>query len=117
MVMHPVVNLLCDPDGAGLNLELPGRAQTLLQILSLSPVGDTSVLSLSSSMADGVYASTTTPNPSSSFCLVPSEHLEKPRFILKVLEVVSSKMLSVLPHLLTHHHCISTYSGAPGASI
>lgn len=37
-----------------------------------------------------VYASTTAPNPPSSCFQVPSEHLDWIRFILKVLQVVSS---------------------------
>ncbi|XP_044214478.1 CKLF-like MARVEL transmembrane domain-containing protein 6 [Thunnus albacares] len=37
-----------------------------------------------------VYSSTTAPNPKSSCFMVPSEHLDKIRFLIKVLEVLLS---------------------------
>lgn len=49
-------------------------------------------------MTTVVYSSTTAPNPPSSCFQVPSEHLDWIRFILKVLQVVSS--LSRQRHLV-----------------
>ncbi|CAI5661532.1 unnamed protein product [Oreochromis niloticus] len=50
----------------------------------------------SSIMTDAVYTSTTTPNPGDSFCLIPSAHLDRNRFILKVVEVVLSFIAFIL---------------------
>ncbi|CAB1425642.1 unnamed protein product [Pleuronectes platessa] len=38
-------------------------------------------------MASEVYSATTAPNPKSSWCQVPSERLDKLRFLVKVSEV------------------------------
>ncbi|XP_005744224.1 CKLF-like MARVEL transmembrane domain-containing protein 6 [Pundamilia nyererei] len=47
-------------------------------------------------MAEAVYTPTTTPNPGNSFCLIPSAHLDRNRFILKVVEVVLSFIAFIL---------------------
>ncbi|XP_039887181.1 CKLF-like MARVEL transmembrane domain-containing protein 6 [Simochromis diagramma] len=47
-------------------------------------------------MAEPVYTPTTTPNPGNSFCLIPSAHLDRNRFILKVVEVVLSFIAFIL---------------------
>ncbi|XP_029359758.1 CKLF-like MARVEL transmembrane domain-containing protein 6 [Echeneis naucrates] len=52
-------------------------------------------------MASEVYAPTTSPNPKSSWCLIPSEHLDKVRFLLKVGEVVLSFMAFILEEVVS----------------
>lgn len=47
-----------------------------------------------------VYAPTTAPNPKSSFFMVPYEHLDKVRFIIKVLEVLLSLVAFVLEEVV-----------------
>ncbi|XP_008300192.1 CKLF-like MARVEL transmembrane domain-containing protein 6 [Stegastes partitus] len=54
---------------------------------------------------DEVYSPTTAPNPKTSWLLVPSEHLDKPRFILKVLEVLLSCVAFALEETVSS--CIS----------
>uniref|UniRef100_A0A1A8JG82 CKLF-like MARVEL transmembrane domain containing 6 n=1 Tax=Nothobranchius kuhntae TaxID=321403 RepID=A0A1A8JG82_NOTKU len=51
-------------------------------------------------MANDVYSSTTTPNPESSCFKVPSELLDKTRFILKVCEVLLSLVAFILEELV-----------------
>ncbi|KAM4580120.1 CKLF-like MARVEL transmembrane domain-containing protein 6 [Odontesthes bonariensis] len=52
-----------------------------------------------------VYAATTAPNPKSSWFLVPSEHLDKVRFILKITQVVLSFLAFILEEMV--NSCIS----------
>ncbi|XP_040900063.1 CKLF-like MARVEL transmembrane domain-containing protein 6 isoform X2 [Toxotes jaculatrix] len=52
-------------------------------------------------MASEVYSSTTTPNPKSSWCLVPSEHLDKIRFLLKITEVLLSFVAFILEEVVS----------------
>ncbi|XP_041798564.1 CKLF-like MARVEL transmembrane domain-containing protein 6 [Chelmon rostratus] len=57
-------------------------------------------------MATGeVYSLTTTPNPKSSWFIVPSENLSKLRFAIKVTEVLLSFVAFVLEEAV--HSCVS----------
>lgn len=47
-----------------------------------------------------VYSPTTAPNPTPSCCLLPSEHLEIPRFALKVAQVLLSFVAFILEELI-----------------
>ncbi|XP_061674806.1 CKLF-like MARVEL transmembrane domain-containing protein 6 isoform X2 [Syngnathoides biaculeatus] len=47
-----------------------------------------------------VYSVTTTPNPDQTCCLVPSEYLDKRRFIVKILEVVLSLVAFILEEVV-----------------
>lgn len=52
-------------------------------------------------MASEVYTPTTAPNPKSSWCLVPSQHLDTRRFLLKASEVVFSFVAFVLEEVVS----------------
>ncbi|XP_026172455.1 CKLF-like MARVEL transmembrane domain-containing protein 6 [Mastacembelus armatus] len=52
-----------------------------------------------------VYSATTTPNPKSSWCLGPTEHLDKIRFVVKVIEVLFSFVAFILEEVV--NSCIS----------
>ena len=56
-------------------------------------------------MASQVYSPTTAPNPKASWFMVPSENLDKIRFGIKVVEVVSSNVLNCFRPL--HQHDIA----------
>ncbi|CAN9514512.1 unnamed protein product [Ophioblennius macclurei] len=57
-----------------------------------------------------VYSSTTAPNPKASCCLLPSPHLETPRFALKVVQVLLSLVAFVLEEaVLTCISCTPLY--------
>ncbi|XP_056236763.1 CKLF-like MARVEL transmembrane domain-containing protein 6 [Seriola aureovittata] len=56
-------------------------------------------------MTSEVYSTTTAPNPKSSLCLVPSEHLDKPRFLVKVSEVLLSFVAFILEEVV--NSCVS----------
>uniref|UniRef100_A0A1A7XQ90 CKLF-like MARVEL transmembrane domain containing 6 n=1 Tax=Iconisemion striatum TaxID=60296 RepID=A0A1A7XQ90_9TELE len=51
-------------------------------------------------MANDVYSPTTAPNPESSCFKVPSKLLDKPRFILKVCEVLLSLVAFILEEMV-----------------
>nr|XP_057910015.1 CKLF-like MARVEL transmembrane domain-containing protein 6 [Doryrhamphus excisus] len=51
-----------------------------------------------------VYSSTTAPNPNSSCFLVPSPHLDKKRFIVKIMEVLLSLVAFILEEVV--YSCI-----------
>nr|XP_020473078.1 CKLF-like MARVEL transmembrane domain-containing protein 6 [Monopterus albus] len=53
----------------------------------------------------GVYSPTTAPNPKSSWCLVPSDHLDKTRFAVKLIEVVLSFVAFILEEVVSS--CLS----------
>ncbi|XP_051255366.1 CKLF-like MARVEL transmembrane domain-containing protein 6 [Dicentrarchus labrax] len=55
--------------------------------------------------APQVYAATTTPNPKSSWFLVPSASLDKSRFVIKVLEVLLSFTAFILEEVVLS--CVS----------
>ncbi|XP_035529059.1 CKLF-like MARVEL transmembrane domain-containing protein 6 [Morone saxatilis] len=55
--------------------------------------------------APQVYAATTTPNPKSSWFLVPSASLDKSRFVIKVLEVLLSFAAFILEEVVLS--CVS----------
>lgn len=59
-------------------------------------------------MASEVYSSTTAPNPKSSWCLVPSEHLDRIRFVVKLAEVVFSFMAFLLEEVVSS--CIGCFA-------
>ncbi|XP_039973051.1 CKLF-like MARVEL transmembrane domain-containing protein 6 [Xiphias gladius] len=56
-------------------------------------------------MATEVYSSTTAPNPKSSLCMVPSEHLDKMRFLVKLMEVLFSFVAFILEEVV--NSCVS----------
>ncbi|XP_071325199.1 CKLF-like MARVEL transmembrane domain-containing protein 6 [Trachinotus anak] len=61
-------------------------------------------------MASEVYSSTTAPNPKSSCCLVPSEHLDKIRFLVKILEVLLSFVAFILEEVVSAcDNCTALY--------
>ncbi|XP_034534436.1 CKLF-like MARVEL transmembrane domain-containing protein 6 [Notolabrus celidotus] len=56
-------------------------------------------------MTSTVYSSTTESNPKSSWCLVPSEYLDKPRFVIKVCQVLLSFLAFILEEVV--NSCVS----------
>lgn len=54
-------------------------------------------------MASQVYSPTTAPNPKDSWFMVPSDNLDKIRFGIKVVEVVSSNVLKCFRPLRQHN--------------
>nr|XP_019966575.1 PREDICTED: CKLF-like MARVEL transmembrane domain-containing protein 6 [Paralichthys olivaceus] len=70
-----------------------------------------SLCCLSSIMASEVYSPTTAPNPKSSWCLVPSQHLDKVRFLIKVTEVMFSFVAFILEEVVSScNSCFALYS-------
>ncbi|XP_069392895.1 CKLF-like MARVEL transmembrane domain-containing protein 6 [Paralichthys olivaceus] len=61
-------------------------------------------------MASEVYSPTTAPNPKSSWCLVPSQHLDKVRFLIKVTEVMFSFVAFILEEVVSScNSCFALY--------
>ncbi|XP_008321196.1 CKLF-like MARVEL transmembrane domain-containing protein 6 [Cynoglossus semilaevis] len=59
-------------------------------------------------MASEVYSPTTAPNPKSSWCLVPSKHLDKTRFVVKLMEVLLSFVAFVLEEVVSS--CVGCFA-------
>ncbi|XP_037128904.1 CKLF-like MARVEL transmembrane domain-containing protein 6 [Syngnathus acus] len=51
--------------------------------------------------AEEVYSPTTVPNPNAVCCLVPSQYLDRVRFIVKVLEVLLSLVAFILEEVVS----------------
>ncbi|XP_053288017.1 CKLF-like MARVEL transmembrane domain-containing protein 6 [Pleuronectes platessa] len=61
-------------------------------------------------MASEVYSATTAPNPKSSWCQVPSERLDKLRFLVKVSEVIFSFVAFILEEVVSScYSCFALY--------
>ncbi|XP_034466655.1 CKLF-like MARVEL transmembrane domain-containing protein 6 [Hippoglossus hippoglossus] len=61
-------------------------------------------------MASEVYSVTTAPNPKSSWFQVPSERLDKRRFVVKVIEVIFSFVAFILEEVVSScNSCFALY--------
>ncbi|XP_022076002.1 CKLF-like MARVEL transmembrane domain-containing protein 6 [Acanthochromis polyacanthus] len=59
---------------------------------------------------DEVYSATTAPNPKSSWFVVPTEHLDKTRFILKIFQVLLSSVAFFLEEAVSRcYNCTPLY--------
>ncbi|XP_058504791.1 CKLF-like MARVEL transmembrane domain-containing protein 6 [Solea solea] len=61
-------------------------------------------------MASEVYSPTTAPNPTTSWCLIPSEHLDQARFVVKLTQVLFSSVAFLLEEVVSScSSCFALY--------